>query len=49
MAKCTCKKWGCESDCICNCHRENNFQELKELNNGLDRIEKQIDKILANK
>jgi hypothetical protein len=23
MAKCTCKKWGCEADCICNCHREN--------------------------
>ena len=22
MANCTCKKWGCESDCLCACHRE---------------------------
>jgi len=32
MAKCTCKKWGCESDCICNCHRE--AQDKLILNNG---------------
>ena len=22
MKNCTCKKWGCDSECLCNCHRE---------------------------
>jgi len=26
MANCTCKKWGCEEDCICACHREENYE-----------------------
>ncbi len=47
MTNCTCKlRKGCDSDCLCNCHRETEaFPELKELNEGLDRIEKAIDDI----
>ena len=46
MTKCTCKKLNCDSSCLCNCHREqpyDEFEELVELNNGLDRLDKAVD------
>lgn len=47
MTKCICKKGYCDSDCLCNCHREA-FPELVELNEGLDRIEKVVDECIEN-
>lgn len=47
MRNCTCKKWGCDSECLCNCHRET-FPELQELNDGLNRIGLAVDRCIKN-
>lgn len=37
MTNCTCKKWGCDSDCLCNCHREGGTR-IHRVKNPLDKV-----------